>query len=185
MSDSLYQTAILELQDVDKIYKLGRHKVTALFGICLSINQGDFVSIVGPSGSGKSTLLHIIGLLDVPTRGRVVLRKQDVSRLREHELARLRNRHIGFVFQQFNLLDRVNAVDNVLLPLIYSGEKMTLARERAYQALEKVGMKNRALHHPNQLSGGEQQRIAIARALVTNPDLVLADEPTGNLDSKS
>jgi len=177
---------LIQLQKVKKTYQMGDEiKVEALKGVDLLINKGEFVSIIGPSGSGKSTLMHIIGLLDKPTSGSVFLEEHDISVAKPNDLAVLRNTHIGFVFQSFNLLSRTSAVDNVSLPLLYAGVKHQERIDRAKKALEMVGLGERLHHFPSQLSGGQQQRVAIARALVTNPSLILADEPTGNLDSKS
>jgi len=178
-------SAVLELLQVSKIYPLGDHRVCALDKVSLTLKKGDFVSIVGPSGSGKSTLMHIMGLLGTPTKGSVFLEGRNVSKLREEELAMLRNQKIGFVFQEYNLLERTSALDNVGLPLLYSGVGENSIKKRADVALGSVGLANRANHFPNQLSGGEQQRVAIARALVNKPSIILADEPTGNLDSKT
>ncbi len=175
----------MELSHVSKIYPHGDHKVVALDDVSFTIEEGDFVSIVGPSGSGKSTLMHIMGVLDTPTDGRVVLEGRDISKFSEKELAVLRNRKIGFVFQEYNLLERTTALDNVGLPLFYSGEDEGSIRIRAKEALSRVGLSDRLYHLPNQLSGGQQQRVAIARALVNKPSIILADEPTGNLDSKT
>jgi putative ABC transport system ATP-binding protein len=176
---------VLELKKVSKIYSLGETKVEALKDISLKIYPGEFISITGPSGSGKSTLMHIIGLLDQPTHGQVFINQQATHHLNETQLAITRNKQIGFVFQQFNLLSKTSALENVELPLFYSD---TPERDRlavAARFLEKVGLANRLDHHPNQLSGGQQQRVAIARALVNSPNLIMADEPTGNLDTRS
>ena len=176
---------ILSVKNVTKVYKMDGISVNALDGVSLEIYEGEFVSIIGSSGSGKSTLMHIIGCLDTPTSGRVILDGHEVSRMGERELAKIRNKKIGFVFQQFNLLSRTSALENVTLPLVYNGTDEAEIRERGIESLKKVGLGERLDHHPNQLSGGQQQRVAIARALVTNPAIILADEPTGNLDSKS
>jgi putative ABC transport system ATP-binding protein len=177
-------TSLISLSKVTKIYKLGDDvEVSALRGIDIEIKKGEFVAIIGPSGSGKSTLMHIIGILDQPTSGVVKLEGNDVSKLPEQKLAELRNKHIGFVFQAFNLLPKTSAVENVELPLIYSNVTGAERRKLAEEALQTVGLSERLNHTPAQLSGGQQQRVAIARALVTNPSLILADEPTGNLDS--
>ena len=174
---------MIELDHITKIYRMGKVEVPALRGIDLTINQGDMVAIVGASGSGKSTLMNIIGFLDKPTAGKYMLEGTDVSQLSDNKLAEFRNKKIGFVFQTFNLLPRASALSNVELPLIYSGGGGR--RKRSLEALERVGLGERAAHKPTELSGGEQQRVAIARALVNKPSLVLADEPTGNLDSAS
>lgn len=176
---------MLETVDVSKSYPLEGVVVNALRGVDLRIHRGEMVSIMGPSGSGKSTLMHIVGLLDTPTSGQVLLEGEDVSRMSSNKLAALRNKHIGFVFQAFNLLPRTTAQANVELPLVYGGASGAERARRALDALERVGLGNRTGHFPSQLSGGQQQRVAIARALVNRPSIVLADEPTGNLDSRS
>lgn len=176
---------ILELRDVSKIYKTGEEELYAVNHVNLVISKGEFMSIVGPSGSGKSTLMHIVGILDNPSRGDVILEGKNVARLKEKELAKIRNKKIGFIFQAFNLLKRTSALANVELPLIYCGIKPKLRDQIARRHLSDVGLENKIHNWPNQLSGGQQQRVAIARALVNNPTIILADEPTGNLDSKS
>lgn len=174
---------LIELRDVTKSYQLGDEKVRALRGVSLTIESGEFVALVGPSGSGKSTLMHLIGLLDHPTAGTYLFEGDDVSRTSRTGLAELRNRKIGFVFQGFHLLPRQTAWENVTLPLLYAGESPGARKQKALALLDRVGMSERVQHRPNQLSGGQQQRVAIARALANSPRLLLADEPTGNLDS--
>jgi len=176
---------LCQLNKVKKIYSTGKVGFPALNGIDLTIEEGEYTAIMGPSGSGKSTLLNILGFLDTPTEGKYYYQGKDVSNLDDKELARLRNKEVGFVFQNFNLLPRLTAFSNVELPLIYSGMSGKERKKRVMAMLEKVGLKERAFHRPNELSGGEMQRVAIARALVNNPSLILADEPTGNLDTKS
>jgi putative ABC transport system ATP-binding protein len=176
---------MIEAKDITKVYKVGDDEVRALNGVNLVINDGEMVSIMGPSGSGKSTLMAILGCLDVPTDGEYLVDQQPVAKFKEDQLANLRAHKIGFVFQQFNLLPRTSALENVMLPLTYDGTKVKERIAKAEEALEIVGLKDRMKHHPNQLSGGQQQRVAIARALVNDPTLLLADEPTGNLDSKT
>jgi len=174
---------MLELENITKVYKAGQTEVPALRGISCRIESGEMVSIIGPSGSGKSTLMNIIGCLDKPTSGRYRLDGTELSELNDNQLAEIRNKKIGFVFQSFNLLSRTTALANVELPLIYSGASNR--RQRALQVLESVGLAHRVTHRPSELAGGEQQRVAIARALITNPSLILADEPTGNLDTQT
>ena len=173
------------LENVTKIYKMGSEEIKALDDLSLEIRDGEILVVMGPSGSGKSTFLHLVGCLDRPTSGRVLIDGKDVSNLREKELARIRNKIIGFVFQQFNLLPRLTALENVELPMIYAGIPKRKRVERAKKLLEMVGLSDRMKHRPSQLSGGQQQRVAIARALANNPKIILADEPTGNLDTKS
>lgn len=176
---------IIETNNIHKIYEMGTEKVHALRGVSFSIEENEYVSIMGPSGSGKSTLMNIIGCLDTATNGDYIFTGENVSYMNDNQLAQIRNREIGFVFQTFNLLSRTTALHNVELPLIYSGTSTAQRREMAMEALRKVGLGDRVTHKPNEISGGERQRVAIARALVNNPSLILADEPTGNLDSKT
>jgi len=175
--------ALVELENVSKIYRLGEVDVPALQGVDLSVQSGDFLALMGPSGSGKSTLLHILGLLDRPTAGRVLWEGEDVTRLNGAKLAELRGRRIGFVFQMFNLVHNLTALENVELPLIFLGVPARERRKRAEEMLVRLGLGDRLRHRPSQLSGGQQQRVALARALVTDPALLIADEPTGNLDT--
>ena len=175
--------ALVELRDIRKTYHLGGEEIRALDGVSLDINEGDFCSIIGPSGSGKSTLMHILGCLDSPTSGTLKLDGVEIQNATARQLAAIRNQKIGFVFQFFNLLPKLNVVQNVELPMVYSGMSSRARRERALEALEQVDLANRSKHRPSQLSGGQQQRVAIARALVNNPRIIFADEPTGNLDS--
>ncbi len=180
------QEILIKLENASKIYDLGGHKVHALTNASTKIDQGEFVSIMGPSGSGKSTLMNLVGLLDKPTKGSVYLEGEEVSQLSQTDLAEIRNRKIGFVFQQFNLLEKTSALENVKLPLIYNDKiKKSERDKKAKKVLESVGLGHRINHLPNQLSGGQQQRVAIARALVNDPKIILADEPTGNVDSKT
>lgn len=176
---------IIQLHDIRKDYYLGKQVIEVLKGISLTIDKGEYVALMGPSGSGKSTLMNILGCLDTPTAGNYILNGQDVSKMEDNDLADVRNKEIGFVFQQFNLLPRLTAAENVALPLVYAGVPKKLRIERAMAVLEKVNLADRSHHKPNEMSGGQNQRVAIARALVNNPSIILADEPTGNLDTKT
>ena len=176
---------LIETTDITKIYKIGTVEIAALKSINLKVKQNEYLALIGSSGSGKSTLMNILGCLDTPTKGKYYLAGEDVSQLSDDGLARIRNKEIGFVFQAFNLIPRMSALENVALPLIYAGIKKNVRIEMAEQKLIDVGLKGRIHHKPNELSGGEKQRVAIARALINNPSIILADEPTGNLDSKT
>jgi len=176
---------VIRLEDVDKTYIMGKVKVHALRGVNLAIEKGEYVAIMGPSGSGKSTLMNQVGALDRPTKGKVFIEERDISKMSDNELARIRRENIGFIFQQFNLISRLTAIENVELPMWYAGIPKIKRVRRAAELLKLVGLGDRMKHRPTELSGGEMQRVCIARALANNPDIVMADEPTGNLDSKS
>lgn len=177
--------SIIHLEDIHKSYFMGKQAINVLKGISLNIQKNEYVALMGPSGSGKSTLMNILGCLDSPTRGIYILNNHDVSKMEDDALAEVRNKEIGFVFQQFNLLPRMSALENVALPLVYAGMPKKQRNEQAMEVVKKVGLEDRSHHKPNELSGGQCQRVAIARALVNNPSIILADEPTGNLDSKT
>lgn len=175
--------ALLEMKNITKSFRMGDSTIEILKGISFSVEPKDYLSITGPSGSGKSTLMHLVGCLDTPTSGTYTIEGEDVSHMSSDQLARIRNKHIGFVFQKFHLLPDLRAIDNVALPQLYAGNNESEAQKEARKMLEMVGLEDRVTYYPNQLSGGQQQRVAIARALVNNPDIILADEPTGNLDT--
>jgi putative ABC transport system ATP-binding protein len=181
----LTNNPLIQITDLCRDFTIGEVVVKALRGVNISISQGEYVALMGPSGSGKSTLMNILGCLDTPTSGKYILNKQDVSNLTDNELADIRNKEIGFVFQTFNLLARSTALENVALPLVYAGISKTERIEKATNVLTSVGLADRMTHKPNELSGGQRQRVAVARALVNNPSIILADEPTGNLDTKT
>ncbi|MCR3757400.1 ABC transporter ATP-binding protein [Clostridium felsineum] len=176
---------MIEVKNVSKTYKMGKEIVTALNNVNLKIDDGEFVAIVGPSGSGKSTLMHLVGGLDTPTIGSICVDNKDISKLKDKEMSKYRNRKIGFVFQAFNLENTQTALENVMMPLIFAGVNGGLRREKAKKALEMVGLKDKEKHRPSEMSGGQRQRVSIARALVNEPQIIFADEPTGNLDSKN
>ena len=176
---------VIDIKDISKTYVMGEQMVRALRGVSLQIAKGEYVALMGPSGSGKSTLMNMLGCLDTPSSGTYILNGADVSRMADDELAGIRNKEIGFVFQTFNLIPRISSLDNVALPLVYAGFSGSKRRARAQEVLESVGLGTRVHHKPNELSGGQRQRVAVARALVNSPSIILADEPTGNLDSKT
>ncbi|MEX0878938.1 MAG: ABC transporter ATP-binding protein [Thermoanaerobaculia bacterium] len=176
---------LIDIRDITKVYEMGEEKVHALSGVSLAVERGEYVAIMGPSGSGKSTLMNLIGCLDTPSSGSYILNGKEVARMTDDELAAIRNQEIGFVFQTFNLLPRTSAIQQVELPLVYGGVSRKERRERAIKSLEAVGLSDRMSHTPNELSGGQRQRVAVARALINDPSILLADEPTGNLDSQT
>lgn len=178
-------TSVIRLEEVHKVYSLEGGEVPAISGISLEIKQGDFVALIGPSGSGKSTAMNLVGCLDTATKGTIFLGKHNISELSESDLAQIRGKQIGFIFQTFNLIPSLNALDNVALPMMFQQVSKTTRQNKARQLLEQVGLANRLKHYPNQLSGGQRQRVAIARALINDPNIILADEPTGNLDTKT
>lgn len=179
------QNSVIKLEEITRYFSIGSETIKALQGVNLEIFKNEYVALMGPSGSGKSTLMNLLGCLDTPTSGRYWLNNKDVSKMEDDELAEIRNKEIGFIFQTFNLLPRLNALENVALPLIYAGFNKHQREERAKEVLEQVGLKDRMTHKPNELSGGQRQRVAVARALVNRPSIILADEPTGNLDTKT
>jgi putative ABC transport system ATP-binding protein len=178
-------SAIIQLENIQKSYQMGKQVLKVLKGISLEVFKNEYVALMGPSGSGKSTLMNLLGCLDSPSGGRYILNGKDVSKMADDDLAEVRNKEIGFVFQQFNLLPRLTAAENVALPLVYNGSSKKIRTELSLEMLDRVGLSDRSHHKPNELSGGQNQRVAIARALVNNPSIILADEPTGNLDSKT
>lgn len=181
----MYNKVVISIRDISKVYRMGAEVIKALKSVSLDINHNEYVALMGPSGSGKSTLMNILGCLDSPSTGSYILNNIDVSRMDDGDLAEVRNKQIGFIFQTFNLLPRLSSLDNVALPLVYAGISKNQRRDKAAEALNKVGLGDRMSHKPNELSGGQRQRVAIARALVNNPSIILADEPTGNLDTKT
>jgi putative ABC transport system ATP-binding protein len=177
--------ALIDLINIEKRYTMGNEIINALSKVNLQINKNEYLALMGPSGSGKSTLMNILGCLDTPTSGTYILNNQDVSKLKDNELAEIRNKEIGFVFQTFNLLPKLSALENVMLPMLYAGKNKTEREETAKKVMKHVGLENRMNHKPSELSGGQRQRVAVARSMVNNPSIILADEPTGNLDSKT